>query len=262
MKRYLRIYKRFLIFNFLFLFTYRANFINSVISSVAWGIFSILTVVLLTSKTPDVFGWTREELLILTGCYGVIIGFFHMFFSRNFDRFARIINRGELDLVLTKPLDSQFLLSTFIVNYTSLLRVLIGIIFVLYMVQKSGAQINALQISGFVLISFFSITLLYSIWFIVITFTVWFNRLFNLADLMFTISSVTGKPAEMYRVFSEYLFLFLLPLIVIVVTPARFLIRKMTFEEMVILMIFSLSIFYISRIFWKFALRFYTSAGG
>lgn len=262
MKKYLRVYKRILIFNLSMLLSYRANFINSVISSIAWGIFSILSIVLLTSKTPFVFGWKREELFILTGCYGIIVGFFNMLFSSNFERFSRIINRGELDLVLTKPMDPQFLLSVWILNYTSILRIILGILFVFYIAQENGVLISAIQVLVFIISSVFGLLVLYSIWFLVMSITIWFSRLSNLTDFMHSFMGYAGRPPEMFKEFSVYVFVFLLPLTFAVAMPTKFFLSKIAWQDLWPMPAFSIGIFYASRLFWRFALRFYTSAGG
>src|SRR3989344_7547774 len=109
MKRYFRIYKQLCIISLSELLAYRGNFLNSLISSLVWGAFSIVSILLLTAKTKSVFGWTREEIILLTCSYSMLIGIFHLVFSRNFEYFSRIMDLGQLDTFLLKPLDSQFL---------------------------------------------------------------------------------------------------------------------------------------------------------
>jgi ABC-type uncharacterized transport system permease subunit len=53
---------------------YRANFINSVISSLGWGIFSVIFMLLLTNKTSSIYQWSRDEILLLTGFYNILGG--------------------------------------------------------------------------------------------------------------------------------------------------------------------------------------------
>ena len=76
MKRYLKIYLSLLRINLIALFSYRANFINSTISSFIWGLFSVISILLLTSRTNSFFGWTRSEIIILAAVYSFLIGIF------------------------------------------------------------------------------------------------------------------------------------------------------------------------------------------
>lgn len=260
MMYYFKIYKKLLEMNFHTLVAYRGNFVNSMISSLMWGILSILSIVLLTSKTKTLYGWTREEILILSGCYSIVIGFFHMIFTRNFDRFPLTVNLGNLDYILVKPLDSQFNMSLFVFNYSSILRIVFGILFTVYMLGVIQVSVSIYQMLIFVILSFAGLLLLYSIWFLVIVITLWSTRLSNLTHLMFNITSVARYPQDLLRELSYFVFLFFLPLTVIITTPAKGLLGKLGASEALILLALSLGFLLITRIVWKYALRFYTSA--
>lgn len=262
MKRYLRIYKKILQMNFSALLAYRANFVNSILSSMGWGIFSILSIILLTSRTSHIYDWSREEVLILAGAYSIFIGIFHMLFSRNFETIAYTIHLGRLDSMLVKPVDSQFLLSFLIINYTSAFRIILGLVFIVYMVVINNIQISFLNIVGFLLFMVIGLLLLYSLWFIVISLTIWYTRLTNLIDFLYTATGTARYPSEIFRELRNYLFFFLLPLTLVLNTPTKTLLGKVTLVDITELIIFSIVFFYLSRRFWKFALKFYTSASG
>src|SRR3989344_7678647 len=138
MNHYLHIYKTLLKINLVALLTYRGNFVSSVFSSILWATFGLFLISLLTLRVPMVYGWNREELFMLMLGYNIIVGVFHSLFSRNFERFSQIIHYGELDTLLLKPIDSQFLLSFWLFNYASLSRIVIGIVgFTLFFVKRN-----------------------------------------------------------------------------------------------------------------------------
>lgn len=246
--------------NLIRLFIYRTNFIGSLISSLGWGISSIISMLLLTSKINSAYGWSREELLILTGLYGIFIGLFHVIFSRNFSNLSRIINKAELDSYLLKPLDVQFSLSLWTVYYIGIFRVLLAAGFTAYIIYSSHIQIELINIISFFLVLPLSLLLLYSVWFIISTLLIWFPLLSNLTELLFHINDITRFPPEMYKRLSNVIVFMIIPLTFVVVTPLKVLLNKIIFGDIAGLFIFSLSLFFISRIFWKFALRYYTSA--
>jgi ABC-2 type transport system permease protein len=190
----------------------------------------------------------------------MLIGVFHTLFSRNFERFSRLVLYGALDSVLVKPIDPQFLVSFWQVNYAGLFRVLIGGAYMVYLVRTLAINVPATAFIGFVFFLFTGIILLYSIWFIASTITIWYPRLTNIVDVMYTISSMSRFPREMYQQLAWYLFLFLAPLTFIIVTPVRSLLRNAAPAEYIGLVAFSFVFFFVSRKFWKYALRFYTSA--
>lgn len=262
MERYIKIYKKILELNFSNLLIYRANFINNIISSISWALFSILSILLLTSKTNSFFGWTRNEMILLTGGYSILIGIFHTFFTRNFEKMSEIVNYGRLDSLLTKPVDLQFFISTRYVNFTSSFRIIVGIFLMIYIFQRNHINPSIFQFIGFSTLLIFGLITLYSIWFLVISITFWFPKLSNLPDFMYSFTSIGRYPSEMLKELSNYLFLFLIPITIIITIPMKALINKILIGDIGFMVIVSFVMLIISRKFWLFALKFYTSAGG
>src|ERR1051326_3553015 len=141
MKKYFSIYRKLLQFNFSELTAYRSHLFSSVIGSVTCGLFSILFIIILSSRTSSVYGWSREELYVLTGVYNTIAGVFFFLFSKNFERFASFLHFGQFDTILIKPIDSQFFVSTHYISYPGLFRILLGMSFTSFMLQRLGIQI-------------------------------------------------------------------------------------------------------------------------
>ena len=242
------------------LFAYRGNFVNNFLSSLSWGFFSLYSVVLLTSKMQSIYGWKREELLLMNGIYGIIIGFYHVFFSVNFDRFSQIIHMGNLDSVLVKPADSQFLLTFWRINFASVSRILIAFGYTMVLTGQMHLAVTPLTLLYFFGITTVSIILPYSFWFTATTCIMWFTKLSNITELLFTLTGTARYPQEMFREGFWYLFVFILTLTFIITTPAKVILQRLDMMSIVILFGLSGLLFFFSRWFWKFALRSYTSA--
>lgn len=260
-KKYYKIYLTLLRLNFSVLTAYRGNFINATTASFVWGAFVIISMTLLTSKTSSVFGWTRNELLILSGTYNIIYSIFYFFFSENFEEFPFTIHFGRLDTILLKPLSSQFMISCWYIGYNSIIRFLVGVFFVGFMLFQTHTAITIPLVLQFVLLLLFSVSIIYSIWFLVISITIWLSRLSNLVDLLYSINGFTRYPAAMYKHMPNIMFIFIFPLTLVAVTPAKFLAQRLVPLDTTILIVISLLLLTAVHFFWKFALRFYTSVG-
>jgi ABC-2 type transport system permease protein len=260
MKKYLNIYRALLHLNFSAVVVYRVNAINNIVGSTVWAVFSMASIILLTSRTTSVFGWTRDEILLLTAVYSLFIGIFHTLFSRNFERLPYLIRLGMLDAILTKPADPQFLVSTSIINFTSIIRILLGIAFTWYVISIAHITVTLPIIGLFCIGIAIGLLLLYSLWFIVATLIVWYPDLSNLIEFLYSASNIGRYPREMYSQANQFLFLFVLPLTFMVIAPTKILLAKLTLFDSLGLVLFALAFFVGSRYFWKFALRFYTSA--
>ncbi len=260
MRHYWNVYKILLKLNFSTLLAYRANFINMLIGSVGYGIFSFFSIILLTSWTPVIFGWKREELIFLMGIYNIVVGgIFHMIFSLNFHYFAGAIDLGTLDGILLKPIDSQFLMSFTKIFFTQIARIIMGITVCLYIIFAFNLHVTTGGLFVFIILSLLGIAILYSVWYSVMILTIWNPRLSNLIDLMYRLNDLTRFPPQMYRTEQNYLF-FIIPFTFVLVIPMKALLQKVTFVDIFLLTFFSLLFLYLTRKFWQFALRSYTSA--
>lgn len=260
MLQYLKIYRTLIKLNFSSLLAYRFNFISDVLGSVTWGSFHFISIFLLTAKSGSVYGWSREELILLTASFSFIWGFFHIFFGKNFERIADIIHYGQLDQILLKPIDSQFMLSLNFINFTGIVRIIMGVIFIFIILVKNQIRVTLVNIASYLLLVFCGLILIYSLWYIITTLIIWFTRLTNLVDFLFTISGVSRYPPETMKNVGVYFFPILLPVILFVSVPTKVLLHKLLLGDILQLVAATLVFFLASRWFWKFALRYYTSA--
>ena len=260
MERYLRLYKTLLRFSFLNFTTFRANVINNLIATLGWGFFQIIWIYLLTIRTKSAFGWSKNEFVILAILFIIILGLFHFFFTYNFDRLSHIIDKGELDFILLKPVDSQFMVTNFLQKYPDLLRIILGMCFLLFYLHITNTVITTVGWIGFSVFIIFGVILLYSLWLTYCTLLIWFPRITNIIEFLYAMNGLSRYPVEMMYEVKNFILLFILPFSMVIATPAKVLVRGTLDGEVFGLIFLSVSLFIVSRFFWKYALRHYTSA--
>lgn len=239
---------------------YRTSFINGIISSLGWGVFQIIWITLLTNKAKTVFGWRQDEMIFLAMGYIVSLGIFHFFFSRNFDAFSRIIDRGEFDSLLLKPLDVQFSISTSILSYPNAVRTFVGLGLMIWWAIIHHYQIGFVEILNFSFLIGVGVMLMYAIWFIFITSLIWYPNLNNMVDFLYTINGLARYPSEMLRMSGKLILYFFIPLSLVVATPIRSMLQKSLWPDGFLLVSICSILLFISRMFWKHSLKYYTSA--
>lgn len=260
MKRYLRIYNAIIKINLSLILTYRANFFNNMFSSFAWGVFNFVWIALLTNKAKMIFGWKSEELVIITICYVTLTGLYYTLFSHNFGNFSRIVDRGELDGILLKPIDSQFQISMIRISFPSFIRTIMGVLALIWWVNVHAISIGIAQAFAFVILFGVGVLLMYSVWFLFITILIWYPNLGNLVELLYTLNSFARYPTEVIKSEGVTALLIFIPISLIVSTPVKALLQKNAGWDVMLLVVISACLFYISRLWWKYALKHYTSA--
>jgi len=239
---------------------HRAAFINHLVGGTVWGIFSFIVMLLLTHNVQSIFSWNKQEILLLTGILGVVLGLFNTFFQANFDAFPNLVNKGKLDTFLLKPMDAQVLLTLWNTRIISLSRALIGLVFIIYISINYNLSLSLIGIILSLPLIVLGLGLYYSIWLIVTTLTIWFDRATNIVELLHSLQSIMRLPPVVFRELSFILFLVLLPLTIVAATPVGVIMGRIDLGSIALLSAVSLLFLFISRKFWLFALRSYTSA--
>lgn len=260
MKRYFKLYLHLMKMNLSILLEYRGAFFATFFAVILWSFFHVIMITLLTYRSNNFFGWTRNEMLLLTGAFSIFWGIFHVLFTMNFRRLSNLIDYGGLDYVLTKPLDSQFQTSFWMVNYVAAFRIFLGIGIVWYVMVAEKLHPSLVDYGLFFSIGMSGVVLLYSLWVIVSTILIWQPRLSNIIDFLYMVSGMTRYPSEMAKSMGNVGGLFILPLFLALSTPTEFLINRPDWNHVVVLLVSTAVLFVLSRIIWKNSLKYYTSA--
>lgn len=262
-RRYIKIYLEIIRLNYRRTLAQRGNFFSGLFGSTAWGIFSIVAVYVLSSRSSSVFGWTRAELFILIGVFNIMVGgTFRTLFARNFDTFPQLMSKGDLDGFLLKPVDAQFMVSTQYMSLYGVVRIAIAFIYTYFVLASAHVAITLASIIIFMILAIFGLIIIYSVWYFVMTFMVWFPDLHNLDEVLYSTDALTRYPPQVLWGMKIILLYVLFPFTLVVSTPTKALLHKLTFYDSFLLVAVACSLLFISRKFWKFALKSYSSASG
>ena len=243
------------------IFMFRANSLGMVLATSCWSILILSTVFLTTRNVKTVFGYTPQELLALGAIQVIFLGFFHSIFAKNMDELPEIINKGKLDSILLKPIDDQYGVSFALVYPATIVRVLIGVgtLAYLYSVGKLliPSFMNIFLFVGLLMVSEF---LIYSLWFLIATTLIWLPTMDNIIELLYNFNMISRYPYEFYREIGFTIALITFPFSIALTIPFKALTGKVTLGEVSILLLSAGIFLILSRWFWKWSLRHYTSA--
>lgn len=240
---------------------YRVSAINGALASTGWGVFQLAWIFMLTDRVHHVYGWSRDELVLLAMGYVLVIGIFHLFFSRGFEDFSYVVNRGELDSYLLRPIDTQFFVSTLRIRLTNIVRISLGLGSMIWWIQYRQLPVTLEGVSMFLLLALVGIIVIFSFWFFFSSLLIWYPNLNNLSDFLYTFNGFARYPVEMMLRTGNLLLYLLIPLMLVVAVPVKVLLGEINAGYIIILCVSAILLFILSRMFWKFALRSYTSVG-
>lgn len=260
MHRYLHLFINFAKYSWLGEMEYRLNFVGWVITGIFWGVFAIVAIDIVYSQVNSIAGWTRPEALVFAGVHSVFISLLWSFILPSLNNFSQLIERGDLDFLLLKPVSPRFLVSFRTIEFDNLPRGALTLVFIAYVIHFYQLTFSPVSIILSLFTLLFGVAILYNFYFFITTFNIWFVRIFNLENLFDSIHDIGRYPSQIFKGTFKLIMVYLIPSIFIATYPTMVLLHKSGVEVIIIAAIFALSSLYLSNRFWHFALRRYSSA--
>ena len=259
MKRYLKLYLAFFKNCLVREMEFRAHFIMQNIIALAWAIIVMLTFFFIYQNVSTVHGWSLEQMLLLTAIYFLIDRIFDSFFEINFGNFITVVNTGQLDLILTKPVSSQFFISLRQFSFAMLFSnfAMIGVI--IYLVAHYFSPLSWLNLISFIILIICSVIITYSLWFMTLLPIFWLGRVDNLQHLFRPLHQLCRIPIDITGRFRFFL-TYIIPLAFVATIPAKSLFNQLNYYLLFFGVIVSIFLLFLSHRLWRFCLKFYTSA--
>src|SRR6187455_1804111 len=242
MRRYIEIYSIMLRNSLIRDLSFKANFLLWMVVEVLWFCGQIVFFSIIFGNVDHIGDWTKWEVVLLIGTHQIIAQLFQAFFFVNLANVPELVRMGKMDSVLVLPIDSQFAVSTKQFGLDSIL--------------------NALSVLLYVVALGFGVAVHYSIMLALAAVSFWIIRAQGLVYGYFNFLNIARYPDVIYPWLFRLIFGWVIPVVIIANIPARLLIKSLgqPFPLMLHLIIASTIVFWLSRVFWNFALRHYSSA--
>jgi ABC-2 type transport system permease protein len=210
--------------------TFRANFIIESISSLSWMFMNLGFYLLIFQYTPMIgadTGWGKYEFFVFLSTTLFVNSLVQAFFMPNAEEFSEQVRTGGLDFALLKPIDTQFLISLEKVDWSSLSNFVFAAVLLSYSLARLDYLPGVVEVMLYPVYVLCGVAILYSLMIALASTSIWLGRNQNLYDFWFYITNFSRYPMEIYQGpigdVLRRLFTFLIPVLVVVNVPARFL---------------------------------------
>lgn len=258
MQRYLKVLRLFWTAAISTEMEYRINFIITAFSSLGNLLGSIFSLFLFYRTGYTFTGWSWEAALVVLGIFTLLQGFSATFLAPNLNRIVRHVQEGTLDFVLLKPIRSQFWLSVHTISLWGIPDLIFGLLIIGYAGTKLNLGIDKYLLTIFPLCC--GLVILYSLWFILGSTSIWFVKIYNVTEVLKGFLEAGRYPITAYPATYRFFFTFVVPVSFLTTVPAQSMLGQIQFVWLLGAGLLALILFFISTQFWRFALRFYTSA--
>jgi ABC-2 type transport system permease protein len=259
MRRYLRVLALFWRTSLLSELEYRLNFLLALLSSLAHAVGNYFGLSLFYTGNGSLGGWPFFQALLVMGTFSTLSGLSRVLLSPNLARIVEHTRTGTLDFVLLKPIDSQFWLSTRRISPWGIPDVCFGLSMIGYAAHR--LQLPPVRLLWALIPLGWSCLIQYSLWFTLASIAIWYVKVHNVTEVLNGLLAagrypIDALPPGAYR----FVFTFIVPVALLTTVPARVALSQATPGWLALAAAFALGAFAFSRAFWRFALRFYTSA--
>lgn len=240
----------------------RLNFAIICLSVIIQMILTLVFIRVVFKFIDKLSGWTFDQALIIVASYMLIEGL--MWGSCAYlGGIYKSIYTGSLDYILVKPKDAQFLVTIWRGDPEDWFRVMFAAAVFIYAVRQmhftamqflhNFGWYTVLIISGFLM--------LYSITLIVKSILFWTIEATSIWQIVENFTRMSQYPTDIfYHKFIQIFFSTVIPLAFMATIPAKILLFGPNYKMIFASILLAITFLFISRKFWLFALRHYTSA--
>lgn len=212
------------------------------------------------SQTQTIQSWTKYEVFLLTGIYQLMVAMYQGLFRLGIYQLPYLVQSGELDLLLSKPINSQFYISIRHMRPYKIFDFLPALILIIYSLNQLNITFNI--ISWILLITTLSCGTLifYSIYYMLATLSIWLVQMTALSNIYHILIEPLAIPLDIIGPKMTYILTFIIPMALVITIPIKIFLNKTPIYYAGIGFIIGLLLLTLSILFWNFALRHYTSA--
>src|SRR3989344_1307414 len=180
MRRFLTIYRAFFKNSLIREMQFRSHFWIFVVVNLIWAGMAMITFRFIFNQTNQVGGWTFPAILVLTATYYLFDRIFQLLFEVNFSRINYLVNSGDLDLILTKPVSGQFFISLRQISLPHLFVSITMLGVIIWLIKTY----------------FWPLAIIYSFWFMTLIAVFWLGNIKNIEYLFGSIYEVSRIPTD------------------------------------------------------------------
>lgn len=259
--RYIKLWWKLMKFSATLEMEYRFSFLLEIFVECAFFFVSMVSLRVIYWNVTEIAGWHYNELLML---YGINMVFSEitlgLAFIYNLRELPTKIAQGNLDLILTKPINSQFAVSLWRPYFAMFPSLLSGVIIAVIGFRNTGIPFNPFALIPFFIVFGAGLVMAYSLGMIVSTLSMWFTNAQPLPMLAQQFIFLSKHPYSVYSGTWKIIFLTIVPVGFMVSIPSSILLGKLQWWWMPSSVLLAGLFLYASHLVWNQALKTYSSA--
>lgn len=259
---YIRLYFCFIAQHLKRILEYKLSFFIGIIPFILLQLLGIIVIWAIFKKIPHIAGFKFDEVLFIYGIGIVCYALGRMLFS-NLENFGyQYIIKGELDIILTKPINPLFFIVVSNFGEKEIGEILVGVILIIKSIIGLKIHFGILEFFIFLYFIINGVIIYGAINLIAITICFWTKDVRGLISPIMRIQEFSQYPITIYGKIIKFIIIWIIPFAFISFFPAVCFIRNKEFIEYIFCIPLIGIIFpTIAYILWLKGLHRYESSG-
>ena len=259
-RRHARLWRRFVLQALVRETHYRSNLITTTSVGLLQLAISLIPVLLLFSFTDEINGWSQGDAIALAGMYQLAVAILWFGIETNMERISLYIRQGDMDLILIRPVSGLFYVMLRWVKPAEIFMVLSGFAVTVIGLSRAGTTPDATGLLQAMLLLGSGVILVSCAWTAIVMTAFWFTTTGPVSQVASDLIQAGRYPLSFYPTAVRLFFAFVFPVGFASTFPVEALVGRGSWTITAIGVAFSAVALLLLRAWWRFAVRFYSSA--
>ena len=243
---------------------FRGNFLAKVSVEVIWLGILLAFYRTVFARTSVIASWDEPQYLFFVGCFFALNGLIETLFLENCNEFAELVRTGDLDFLLLRPIDEQFLISCRKIDWSTAPNVLMGFVVMALALRQMHWTFDAERLCAFAIAFTCGVLIAYCFMLMLTSVSVWMVRNQSLMEMWWLFSSLARYPKEIFAgtwaaPIGQF-FTYVLPILLVANVPSQAMVKVLDWRVIGYTAGATVVLLVLSRKFFRVALRSYRSA--
>ncbi|WP_342549085.1 ABC-2 family transporter protein [Paenibacillus sp. FSL P2-0089] len=242
---------------------YRVNFLMGLLVETSYLFAKFLYVIIVYEAGLTLDGVPIDAILLFIGTYTLMTGIYWGLFAINFVQIPEHVRTGSLDILLTKPISLQFMMTLRNVDFgLAIPNVLGGVTMVVVGWRRLGLPADAASIGGFIFFLVLGLFVTYTLFLIPQLLSFWFIQIAAVNDISNGLFELNNMPMMIYSKWIQRIGIFIIPVLLITNFSPLFVLDRLHPGLFLWAILSPILLLGITRWIWSKAIRNYNSSGG
>ena len=256
----MKLYLHFLRFSFSKAMEFRVDFFFRIFMDLLFYAVNIAFFKILFLHTNLLAGWNESQAMVFVAGFLFVDALNMTIFSNNLWWIPTLVNKGDLDYYLVRPVSSLFFLTLREFAANSFLNLLMTVGILYWAITSYTGVFTYWQVFAFILFLLVGTVTWAFLHLIFILPVFWTHSGRGLSNIFYSIGRVSEKPDRIFNGWARKIFTTVLPFSVINSFPARLIVEEFSWSVVFHIISVTTAVCIILALLWRYSLRSYSSA--